>query len=76
MFTWSFWAFDDIPGLGKYGFSCSQAHDSVRRDSLKLRLEQLGIKGNFLDIITSIYKFRTVSTPFSTSVGLRQGDIF
>ena len=20
--TWSFWAFYDIPGLGKYGFSC------------------------------------------------------
>ena len=23
IFTWSFWAFDDIPGLGIYGFSCS-----------------------------------------------------
>ena len=23
MFTWSFLAFHDIPGLGKYGFSCS-----------------------------------------------------
>ena len=23
MFTWSFWAFHDIPGLEKYGFSCS-----------------------------------------------------
>ena len=23
MFTWSFWAFQDIPGPGKYGFSCS-----------------------------------------------------
>ena len=23
VFTWSFWAFHDIPGLGKYGFSCS-----------------------------------------------------
>ena len=23
IFTWSFWAFHDIPGLGKYGFSCS-----------------------------------------------------
>ena len=21
--TWPFWAFHDIPGLGKYGFSCS-----------------------------------------------------
>ena len=23
IFTWSFWAFHDIPVLGKYGFSCS-----------------------------------------------------
>ena len=23
IFTWYFWAFHDIPGLGKYGFSCS-----------------------------------------------------
>ena len=23
IFTWSFWAFHGIPGLGKYGFSCS-----------------------------------------------------
>ena len=23
IFTWSFWAFHDIPRLGKYGFSCS-----------------------------------------------------
>ena len=24
IFTWSFWAFHDIIGLGKYGFSCSE----------------------------------------------------
>ena len=24
IFTWSFWAFHDIPGPGKYGFSCSE----------------------------------------------------
>ena len=23
IFTWSFWTFHDIPGFGKYGFSCS-----------------------------------------------------
>ena len=23
LFTWSFWPLHDIPGLGKYGFSCS-----------------------------------------------------
>ena len=25
IFTWYFWAFDDIPGLGKYGFSWSES---------------------------------------------------
>ena len=24
IFTWSFWAFHDIPGIGKYSFSCSE----------------------------------------------------
>ena len=45
---------------------------------------QLGIKGNFLEIITSLYSSTKVwlsynsyvSTIFSTSVGLKQGDIF
>ena len=23
-YTWSFWAFHDIPGHGKYGFSCNE----------------------------------------------------
>ena len=44
---------------GKYLYTCfvdfQKAYDSIRRDSLKHKLEQLGIKGNFLDIITSIY---------------------
>ena len=26
IFTWHFWAFDDIPGLGKYGFSWSESN--------------------------------------------------
>ena len=26
IFTWSFWAFHDIPGLGKYRFSCSASN--------------------------------------------------
>ena len=46
-------------------------------------MEQLGTKGVFLDIITSLYSstkislsFNSyVSTPFSTSIGLKQGDI-
>ena len=55
----------------------------VRRDSLKRKLEQLGSKVNFLDVVTSIYSSTKVSlscnsyvpTPFSTSIGLKQGDI-
>ena len=49
----------------------------------KHRLEQSRIKGDFLDIITSINSSikislsynSYVSTPFSTSIGLKQGDI-
>ena len=60
-----------------------KAYDSIRRDSLKHKLQQLGIKGKFLDIITSIYSSTKVSlsytsyvsTPFSTSIGLKQDDI-
>ena len=60
-----------------------KGHDSIRRDSLEHKLEQLGIKENFLDIITSTYSSTKVSlsynsyvsTPFSTSIGLKQGDI-
>ena len=60
-----------------------KAYDSIRRDSLKQKLEQLGIKGDFLDIITSIYSSTKVSlsynsyvsTQFSTCIGLKQDDI-
>ena len=60
-----------------------KVYDSIRQDSLKHKLQQLGIKGKFLDIITSIYNSTKVSssytnyvsTPFSTSIGLKQGDI-
>ena len=27
IFSWSFWTFHDIPGPGKYGFSCSVASE-------------------------------------------------
>ena len=65
---------------GKYLYTCfvdfQKAYDSKRRDSLKH-------KGKFLDIITSIYSSTKVSlsytnyvsTPFSTAIGLKQGDI-
>ena len=58
-------------------------YDSVRPDSLKHKLEQLGIKWNFLDIITLLYSSTKVSlffniyvsNPCSTSIGLKQGGI-
>ena len=37
------------------------ASESVRPDSLKHKLEQLGIKVNFLDLITSLYSSTKVS---------------
>ena len=60
-----------------------KAYDSIRPDSLKHKLEKLGIKGNFLDIITSIYNSTKVwfsynsyvSTPFGATIGFKQGDI-
>ena len=62
---------------------CRLHYYSIRRDSLKHNLEQLGIKGSFLDIITSIYSLNKVSlpyncyvsTPFSTYIGLKQGHV-
>ena len=72
---------------GKYLYSCfvdfQKADDSIRRDSLKHKLQQVGIKGKFLDIITSIDSSTKVSlsytnyvsTAFSTSIGLKQDDI-
>ena len=65
---------------GKYSYACfvdfQKVYYSIRRESLKSKLEQLGIKGDFLDIITSIYNCLTtiVSTPFSASLGHKQGD--
>ena len=35
IFTWSFWAFHDIPGLGKYGFSRSVLSNLLASCSLK-----------------------------------------
>ena len=31
MFTWSFWAFHDIPGPGEYEFSCSEIKADVKQ---------------------------------------------
>ena len=72
---------------GKYLYTCfvdfQKAYDSIRQDSLKHKLQQIGIKGKFLDIITSIDSSTKVSlsytnyvsTAFSTSIGLKQDDI-
>ena len=35
IFTWSFWTFHDIPGLRKYGFSCSAIPSKSRIIYLK-----------------------------------------
>ena len=37
IFSWSFWAFHDIPGLGKYGFSCSGTKESFRKTRFVFR---------------------------------------
>ena len=72
---------------GRYLYICfvdfQKTYDSIRWDSLKHKLEQIGIKGKFLDIITLIYSSTKVllsytshvSTAFSTYIGLKQGDI-
>ena len=72
---------------GKYLYTCfvdfQKAYDSVWRDGLKYKLEHIGIKGKFLDIIHSMYKAPKISllyknqitSPFYTTVGLKQGDI-
>ena len=36
IFIWSFWAFHDIPGLGKYGFSCSVKTSNIWQIYLKI----------------------------------------
>ena len=71
----------------KHLYTCfidlQKAYDSIRRDGLKHKLQQSGIKGKILDIINSIYSSTKVSLsytsyvspPFSTSIGLKQGDI-
>ena len=38
IFTWSFWAFHDIPGPEKYGFSCSDNFMSLFYNSILLKL--------------------------------------
>ena len=45
-----------------------KACDSIRRDSLKHKLEQLGIKGKFLDIATSIYSSTKISLFYTSYV--------
>ena len=45
-----------------------KAYDSIRRDSLKHKLEQLRIKGKFLDITTSIYSSTNVSLFYTSYV--------
>ena len=45
IFTWSFWAFHDIPGPGKYAFSCSVCY--------------LISEENILRVFFYLYRFQT-----------------
>ena len=45
VFTWSFWAFHDIPGLGQYGFSCN---DCIRVRSAHNVIPILWIKSEYV----------------------------
>ena len=72
---------------GQYLYTCfvdfHKAFDSINRDKLKYKLEMFGIKGKFLDIVASMYNStqvslsynQNISTPFKTTLGLKQGDI-
>ena len=57
IFTWSFWAFHDIPGLRKHGSSCS-AMGLVQRlteekNILKNYQNRIKISENILNTLTS-----------------------
>ena len=41
IFTWLFWAFYDIPGLGKYGFLCSDIMKTLPFNELRHLLNML-----------------------------------
>ena len=45
-----------------------KAYDSIRPDSLKHKLEQLGIKRKFLDITTSMFSSTKVSLFYTSYV--------
>ena len=62
IFTWSFWAFHDIPGLGKYGFSCS-ASDVLKRAKPPLFLNFLNkFLRYLLNILLKLCKKETTPT--------------
>ena len=72
---------------GKYLYTCfvdfQKPYDSIRRDGLKDKLEQIDINGKFLDIIHAMYKAPNISLQKQSyrailhnySIGFKQGDI-
>ena len=45
IFTWYFWVFYDIPGLGKYGFLCSvafTAYELIEEEAVYLKIALSG----------------------------------
>ena len=66
IFPWSFWAFHDIPGLRKYGFSCSKCYDTKRTHDTKYKIF---IKDDYL----KSYKTWTNTALFE--FGLAKSDI-
>ena len=55
IFTWFFWAFHDIPGPGKYGFSCSDNFMSLFYNSILLKLLL-----HFANVLTRMHSGITV----------------
>ena len=70
----------------KHLYTCfvdfSKAFDSIVRQELIQKLSRIGIQGEFLNIIKSIYETTTnsllykdnITTPFTSNIGVKQGD--
>ena len=65
IFTWFFWAFHDIPGPGKYSFSCS-GHTGFRINIW--RLSQECINWTFLKILKLLSKILISHTRFQINI--------
>ena len=61
VFTWSFWAFHDIPGLGQYGFSCN---DCIRVRSAHNVIPILWIKWEY-DLLLNFFNLNSWNREWS-----------